>query len=432
MAAMAPGATRRNIVAAAVGSVLEWYDFAVYGYFAPIIGTLFFPSDDPVASLLAAFGVFAVGYAARPVGGAIFGYIGDKAGRKPALMISVMCMGVATFAIGVLPTHAHIGAAAPLALVILRIAEGLSVGGEFTGSIVLLGEQAPPRRRAFYAVWPELGCLTGFLLGSGVGALCSSVLGAERMLAWGWRVPFLLGAMIAVWGILFRRQMTESPVLEGARQKAARVGIHTLLLAHGRLIVRFVALLFVQGIGFYTMFIYAASYLTDRMHVSTARALDINTSSLLVMIAVVLPSAFLSDRFGRKPLLYAATVGIFVLAWPLWWLMHQEDVAAILLGQAGFAALFGLAWGGLPALMSELLPAEARCTGIGIAYNVSIGLFGGTAPLVVTYLVARTANDFVPAYYVMAASAVSFVALLGLPETAGAGPSSSAVENAPG
>src|SRR5215831_16038973 len=214
----APMVARRNVIAGAVGSVLEWYDFAVYGYLAPIIGRLFFPAGDPVASLLAAFGVFAIGFAARPLGGALFGYIGDEVGRKPALLISIVTMGVATFAIGAMPTHDQIGVAAAFALVVCRVAEGLSVGGEYTGAIILLGEHAPPDRRASYAVWPELGCIVGFLLGSGVGAATSTLLGSERMLAWGWRVPFLLGGVIAVWGIAFRRHLTESPALEAARE----------------------------------------------------------------------------------------------------------------------------------------------------------------------------------------------------------------------
>ena len=391
-------AARRNLVAGTVGSVLEWYDFAVYGYLAPIIGTLFFPADDPVASLLAAFGVFAIGFAARPVGGAVFGHIGDRLGRKPALIISMLTMGIATFAIGVLPDHAQIGAAGAVLLVIMRIAEGLSVGGEYTGSIILLAEHAPPDRRGYYAVWPEFGCVIGFLLGSAIGALTSSVLGNERMLAWGWRIPFLLGGVIAVWGIAFRRQMMESPVLERARQKAD-APILAAVLGHWRAIVRLICVVLMQSIGFYVMFIYAASYLTERMHVSTARALDINTLSLVVMLVLLVPSAILSDRVGRKPMLYVVTAAMFALAWPLWWLMHQESFASILAGQAGFAVLLGLAYGTNPAAMSEMLPAEVRCTTVGIGYNVSLGIFGGTAPLIATYLVARTADDFMPAYY---------------------------------
>ena len=410
---------RRNLVAGAIGSILEWYDFAVYGYLAPIIGTLFFPADDPVASLLAAFGVFAIGFAARPVGGALFGYIGDKVGRKPALLISVVTMGLATFAIGAMPTHAQIGAAAAFALVVCRVAAGLSVGGEYTGAIILLGEHAPPGRRAYYAVWPELGCIVGFLLGSGVGAATSALLGSERMRAWGWRVPFLLGGVIAVWGVAFRRQMTESPALEAARGSGDTARPLAGVAVHWRLVARFVAALLMTSVGFYMMFIYAASYLTERMHVSTARALDINTASLVVMLPFALLGAMVSDRFGRKLPLYLATGGAVVLTWPLWWLMNQDSSLAIFAGQAGFGALFALAYGGIPAMMSELLPTQMRCTAIGIGYNLALGIFGGTAPLVATYLVARTADDFMPAYYLIAVSLISFVASLGLPETGG-------------
>ena len=369
-------AARRNVLAGTVGSVLEWYDFAVYGYLAPIIGPLFFPADDPVASLLAAFGVFAIGFAARPVGGVVFGHIGDRIGRKPALIVSVVMMGVATFAIGMIPDHAQIGAAAALVLVILRILAGLSVGGEYTGSIILLAEHAPPERRGYYAAWPELGCLVGFLLGSGIGALTSSALGLERMLAWGWRVPFLLGGVIAAWGIVFRRQMMESPALSRAAQRTGLPAV-VALARHWRAILRLIGLMLMQSIGFYLMFIYAASYLTERMHVSTARALDINTLSLLVMLVLVVPSASLSDRVGRKPVLYVVAMGMFAVAWPLWWLMLQGSFASILAGQAGFAVLLGLAYGVTPAAMSEMLPAEVRCTAVGLGYNVSLGIFGG-------------------------------------------------------
>lgn len=213
-------AGQRTVLAGAIGNVLEWYDFAIYGYFAPIIGTLFFPADDPLASLLAAFGVFAVGYAARPLGGAAFGHIGDKIGRKPALILSVMMMGAATSAIGLLPDHAEIGTTAALLLVALRIAQGLSVGGEYPGSIVFLAEHAPPERRGYLASWPMFGSVGGFLLGSGLGALVSSMLDDAAMHAWGWRIPFLLGALIATGGVVFAGPWTTLESTERRRSPA--------------------------------------------------------------------------------------------------------------------------------------------------------------------------------------------------------------------
>jgi MHS family proline/betaine transporter-like MFS transporter len=206
-------------------------------------------------------------------------------------------------------------------------------------------------------------------------------------------------------------------VVTRARQKADEPIF--AVLGHWRPIVRLICLMLMQSITFYLMFVYAASYLTERMHVSTARALDINTMSLVVMLVLVVPSAILSDRLGRKPMLYVITVAMFALAWPLWWLMHQGTFAAILAGQTGFAVLLALAAGSTPAAMSEMLPASVRCTAVGIGYNLSLGIFGGTAPLIATYLVARTADDFIPAYYAMAVAAVTFIAVLGMPETAG-------------
>lgn len=403
--------------AGTIGSLLEWYDFTVYGFLAPILGRLFFPADDQVASLLAAFGVFAIGYAARPLGGAIFGHVGDKFGRKPAMIVSAVMMGIATLGIGILPVHAQIGTAAALLLVVLRILQGLSVGGEFTDSVVMLAEQAPLDRRGFVASWAEMGGIVGMLLGSGVGALTSSVLGDAAMHAWGWRIPFLLGAVIAVFGVVLRRQLTESPALQHV-ERAAGSPVIVALRHHWRPILRMVCLLLMQGIGFYMVFIYAASYLTEQMHITTARALDINTLALLAMLAGAPVAAIVSDRVGRKPVLYFIVVATCILAWPLWGLMHHQSYALILAGQIGFGLLMGLAFGVTPATMIEMLPTEVRCSGVAIGYNLCFGLFGGTTPLIATYLVARTADDFAPAYYLIAVTFVSFIALLGMPETA--------------
>jgi len=408
---------RRNILSGAVGNVLEWYDFAVYGTLAPILGKLFFPADDPVASLLAAFGVFAIGYAARPLGGILLGHVSDKLGRKPALILSVMLMGGGTTLIGVLPTHAEFGTAAAALLVVLRILQGLSVGGEYPGSIVFLTEHAPPAQRAFYACWPMVGSAAGFLLGSALVAGLTSLLGDTAMESWGWRLPFLLGAVIALCGTLFRRHMSEPAAMTAAKPLDTAPFI-AALRDHWRAILRIIGLSLVNAVGFYLLWVYAASYLTERMHDSTADALDINTLSLVVMMPVVVISAILSDRIGRKPLLYFVALGSLFLAWPLWWLMHHQSFALILAGQVGFAVLYGAGYAGLSAVMVEILPTGVRCSASAMGYNICLGLFGGTTPLVATYLVARTSDDFTPAYYLMAAGLVSLIATFGLPETA--------------
>lgn len=407
---------KRNILAGMTGNVLEWYDFAVYGFLAPILGQRFFPSDDRVASLLAAFGVFAVGYAARPLGGAIFGHIGDKIGRKPSLIISVLAMGMATFSMGILPDYSQIGTAAAFLLIGLRILQGLSVGGEFTGSIVFLAEHAPQGQRGCYAAWSQFGCLGGFLLGSGIGALVSNFLAPQEMQVWGWRVPFLLGAVIALFGVVVRRYMTEPPV-PAEHSHGGRSPVLTVIRGYWQPMLQIVILLLPGSVGFYMIFIYAASYLTEQMHLSTARALDINSINLFMMLLITIPAAILSDRIGRKPVLLCFRLGVLLLAWPLWWLMHQDQFLLILVGQMGFAIFFGISFAVIPATMIEMLPRDIRCSGVSISYNLCLALFGGTTPLVATYLVQRTADDFTPVYYLWAVTVISLAVSLGLPET---------------
>lgn len=409
---------RRNILAGAIGNALEWYDFAVYGFLAPILGRLFFPAEDTVASLLAAFGAFAVGYVARPLGGVIFGHIGDRFGRKISLVVSILAMGFATCAIGFLPDYEQIGALGALLLVVFRILQGLSVGGEYSGSIIFLAEHAPPRRRGLHASWPQFGCLIGFLLGSGVGALTSTILGPDIMNDWGWRVPFLLGVVIVVAGIVFRRNLTEPP---GAARldRAAGAPVVVAVRDHWRAMLRLIALVLFGGVGFYTIFVYMPAYLTEQAHLSAARSLDVNTASLFLMLLLTAPAAMLSDRIGRKPMLFAVAVGAILFAWPLWWMMHQGSFALILAGQMGFALFFAVVFAVIPSVMSEILPPQVRCSGASVAYNLCLGLFGGTAPLVATYLVARLDDAFAPAYYLIAVAFLQLAGLIGMKEMAG-------------
>lgn len=408
---------RKQISAGAIGNTLEWYDFAIYGFLAPIIGKAFFPSEDHLASLLAAYGALAVGYASRPIGSIIFGHIGDRFGRKPALMISVSLMGCATLAIGLLPGHAQIGVAASVLLVVLRCVQGLSVAGEFASSAVLLVEQAPPERRGLVASWVVVGCNAGFLLGSAVAALVSNVVGEEAMAAWGWRLPFLLGAAIAVYAVLLRRNMTESPVMKN--RIATEMPVVEALRGHWRRILRIVCLILPTGVTYFLVFVYAVSYLTDRMHYTTARALDITTLALIVLVAVTPFVGILADRYGRRPVTLFVAIAGFCLTWPLWFAMHQPSLYWILFAQLSFAFINGVGWAMTVPNMVELLPAKIRCSGAGISYNVCLGLFGGITPWLATYLVARTADDNAPVFYVMVIAVISFIAAWRMPEMKG-------------
>ena len=293
---------RSQIYAGAVGNVLEWYDFAVYGFLAPLIGKIFFPAGDPVASLLAAYGVFAVGYAARPLGSILFGHLGDRIGRKPALILSMTMMGSATLAIALLPGHAEIGLSAAVLLLVLRALQGISVAGEYGTSAVLLVERAPADRRGLVGGWVMAACNLGFLLGSAVAAAASTLLGNAAMAAWGWRIPFLLGTAIAVHVLIMRRKLEESPLAAG-REAAATLPVVEALRDHWRVIVQIVCLVMPTAVTFYMCFVYASSFLTERMHVSTAKALDITTLALVLQVVIAPVTGFIADRVGRRPLM---------------------------------------------------------------------------------------------------------------------------------
>jgi MFS transporter, MHS family, proline/betaine transporter len=407
---------RRAIAAGIAGNVMEWYDFAVYGYFAQTIGAHYFPSKDPIASLIASFGVFAAGFLMRPIGGLVFGHIGDRLGRKAALTLSVIAMAVPTFLIGVLPDHAQIGVAASVLIVVLRLVQGLSVGGEYTTSVVFLVEGAAPNRRGLTGSWSVAGAVGGILLGSAIGALITSVLSPEAVHAWGWRIPFLIGLAVGLAGLYIRRRVTEVPMpVAGAPAVSPVV---EAFRTEWRAMLRVAGFNVLNAVGFYLLFVYVVTYLHQVVHVEAARALDINTINMLVLLLLIPAAGALSDRVGRKPLLVASALGTLVLAWPLFWMMHHPSFGIILLGQMGFAVLIGLFLGVGPATMAEVFPARVRCSALSVGYNLALGVLGGTTPMVVTYLLARSHDDLSPAFYLMGAAAVSLGVILTLRETA--------------
>lgn len=409
-------AVRNAILAGIVGNVLEWYDFAVYGYFAASIGRHFFPSEDPAASLIAAFGVFAAGFLMRPLGGLVFGHIGDKLGRNRALILSVLAMAVPTFLIGLLPGHEHLGTLAPVLLVILRMAQGLAVGGEFTTSIVFLVESAASNRRGFVGSWGPFGATAGILLGSAVGSLVSALLPQETIDAWGWRVPFLLGMVVGLAAWLVRRRLPEPPIARTAHDNAKSPILEAFRL-EWRAILHLAALNAFLAVGFYLAFVYGVTWFEDVVGVSTAVAFDINTANMVVLLLTIPVAGALSDRLGRKPLLLISTAGGLLLAWPLFLLMHHVQPSAILAGQFGFTLLVGTFAGVNPAAMAEMLPHRVRCSALSVGYNLTMAILGGTTPMVATYFIYRTRDDLSPAFYLMIAAGISFAAVLGLRES---------------
>jgi MHS family proline/betaine transporter-like MFS transporter len=405
--------TGRVIAAGAIGNVLEWYDFAVYGYFAAAIGRVFFPSQDAVAQVLAAFGIFAVGFFMRPVGGALIGYIGDRFGRRAALTFSVAAMAIPTFLVGLLPGYATLGIAAPILLTGLRMIQGLSVGGEYTTSVVFMVEHAPAERRGLIGATASCGAVGGILAGSATGALLASVMSPEALEAWGWRIPFLLGLVVGLAGLALRRGIRE----EASAKEGKRSPLTEALRDHRLLLLRLAALSVFNSVGFYLMFVYIVSWLQTVDGVAPARALGINTISMAVLLPLMVTMGWVTDRVGRRPVMLAATIFAIVASWPLFWLMHSANPAIVLLGQLGFVLSVGTFCGCQPTVMVEAVPAWIRCTAIALGYNITLGLFGGLSPLVATWLVERTGNDYSPGFMIMAAAVVSFLALLTYKET---------------
>ncbi len=417
-AARTSQATPKTVFACVIGNVLEWYDFTAYGFLATIIGASFFPSGDSFASVLAAFGALAAGYGARPLGSIIGGHLGDRIGRKPTMILCMATMGVSTFAIGVLPTYEQIGVTAAILLVAIRIIQGLSVAGEYSSSSVLLVENAEARRRGFVGSWIACAMMAGCLLGSGMAALSSAVVGDDAMKEWGWRIPFLFGGVIAIIGIVIRRRLTESAAMPGEDEVLA-VPIVSAFKNHWRTIVTIVGINMPISVSYFVLFVYAVSYLTDQMHFTTAQAMDINTVSLIAMTALIPFTGLAADRFGRKAVLYVSLIGTIVAGWPAWYLMHTPELGLVLVGQLLLACLSAAGWALSVPMMVELLPAKVRCTGGGLGYNICLALFGGTTPLIAAYLVERTGDDFTPIYYVMIAAAIALFFTWRMPEMAG-------------
>jgi MHS family proline/betaine transporter-like MFS transporter len=321
-------------------------------------------------------------------------------------------MALPTCAIGLLPGYATLGVASPILLTVLRVIQGLSVGGETTTSIVFLVEHAPERRRALMATVSCGGATVGIMMGSAAGAVLASVMSPAALEDWGWRIPFVLGLLVGVAGYYIRRDMVEEP-----RRTSTRPPLVEAVHGHGWLVARLFGMSVLNACGFFVMFVYIVSWLERIDGVDAARALDINTINMGLQVLVMVATAWLSDRIGRKPLMLTATALCFVGALPLLWLMHHPDPLLIFAGQFGFTLLLGTTWGVQPAIMVEATPPGVRCTVIAIAFNLAMGLVGGLSPLAATWLVASTHQDLSPAFLVMAAAAVTFLSVLSFGES---------------
>jgi MFS transporter, MHS family, proline/betaine transporter len=394
-------------LAGAVGNVLEWYDFGLYGLFAPILAPLFFPAQDRIASLIGAYGGFAIGFAVRPLGGAVLGHLGDRLGRRAVLVFSIVLMGVATTAMAILPTYAAIGVGAPVLLLLIRVLQGFSVGGEYTGSVAYLVETAPGKRRGLAGSVANIGATAGMLLAAGAAAATALLAASPDVQRWAWRIPFLIGGVIAATGYVLRHRLRETGYVPKPSAQKSLPLREAITQAPGAMLL---ALLFTSGYGVvnYLTMIFLPTFAAEFGGVAPEQALQANTAGQALALFVVPLAAWITDRaLPRRTLLIIAFAAEFVVAWGSFALVGHGSVGGVWAAQLGFAFLLALVMSAEPATLAEQFRSEFRLSAYSVSFNLGIGLAGGTAPLVAVALIAATGNHMAPAWYLMLASAIA-------------------------
>jgi MFS family permease len=407
--------TRRSLVAGTVGNFVEWYEFGAYGFFATVIAANFFSSTSTsdTESLIKTYASFALAFFFRPIGAAVFGRLGDRIGRRPTLILVLLLMTGSTTLIGVLPTYATVGAAAPWLLTLVRALQGLSAGGEFGGAVSIMTEFAPKTKRGLYGAWQSLTVALGLLVGAGLAAILATTLSKDALNDWGWRVPFLLALPLGLVALWLRLRLDETPnfarVKEEPQRPADKAEVaKAIALGVGRLMG--------WSAAGYTFLVVMPSYLQATLHATFQQALVATVLANLGFAVSIMPAGWLSDRIGRRPVMATGAALVVVLAFPLMNLLQDKGSSNAAKGIAVFVAglVVGLMAGPGPAMLAEMFPTRARYTGLGLAYSLSNAVFSGSAGLIITELIKRTGNVDIPAYYVAVTSAISVLALLTL------------------
>lgn len=411
----------RAIAAAAIGNCMEWFDFGVYSYVAAIIGKVFFPSGSTTTELLSSFGTFAVAFVARPFGGFFFGPLGDRIGRTKVLAATIMLMAGSTFVVGVLPGYASIGFWAPLVLVIARLIQGFSTGGEYGGAATFMVEYAPNKRRGYHCSWLAFGTLAGFAFGAGLVTIFTVFLSSEAMNSWGWRVPFLAAGPLGIVGVYLRFRLEDTPAfqkLENA-ETLSKSPLREILTRYRRELLIVIGFVVLLNVADYEFLSYMPSYLQHTLHLGEKTGLILVIFIMLIMMVLVVPVGLLTDRIGGKKILTFSCVGFLVLSYPSILMISSGNIPLAIGGLLILGLLLVLLLGAQPSMLPAQFPTRVRFGGFAVGYNVSTSAFGGTAPLAVTWLVAVTHDNAMPGYYLIAAAAVSLVPILMMKRTTG-------------
>ncbi|MFG2331629.1 MFS transporter [Streptomyces sp. NPDC048604] len=424
----APSNLRRIVAASLIGTTIEWYDFFLYGSAAALVfNKLFFPDSDPLVGTLLSFLTYAVGFAARPLGALVFGHYGDRLGRKKLLVLSLLMMGGATFAIGLLPTHAAIGSAAPVLLTVLRLVQGFALGGEWGGAVLLVSEHGDAERRGFWASWPQTGAPAGQLLATGVLSALTALLSESAFLSWGWRVPFLLSGVLVIVGLWIRLSVDESPVFKAALAaaelrkaeagKTEKLPLVAVLRHHWRDVLIAMGARMAENISYYVITAFILVYAVSEAGMSKQSALNAVLIASAVHFAVIPAWGALSDRIGRRPVYLIGAIGVGAWMFPFFALIDSKSFGSLLLAVTVGLVLHGAMYAPQAAFFSEMFATRMRYSGASIGAQFSSVAAGAPAPLIATALLADYGSSTPIALYVIAAALLTVVAIACAKET---------------
>jgi MHS family proline/betaine transporter-like MFS transporter len=411
---------RKAVGAAAMGNLVEWFDYGIYSYVTIYIAMSFFPGGDENANVALTFALFAVAYLVRPLGGTILGPLGDRIGRKRVLALTIVVMSAASFAIGLLPTFGAVGWLAPILLVVARLVQGFATGGEYGGAAAFIAEYAPDKRRGFYCSFLEFGTTGGFVLAAGLVTALQVGLSAEAMATWGWRIPFLIAGPLGLVGLYLRSKLEDTPAFRELeeRHQVSESPLKETLTHHWGPVLTCIGLVLFYNVAVYTILFYMPTYLQSTLGLEATPALLYILGMMIMIMFVIIPVGALSDRVGRKPLIVTSCVGFIVLGYPAFMLLAMGTVLGTVAGLVILGLLLVLLLGTMSATLPALFPTDVRYGGFSIGYNLSTSIFGGTAPFVLETLVVSTGNNAMPGIYLVVASLISMVAVIAVAESA--------------
>lgn len=405
---------RKAVAATAIGNMMEWFDFGVYSYLASTIGKVFYPDSSPTVQLLAAFTTFAAAFLVRPLGGLVFGPLGDRLGRRNVLAATMIMMAMATFALGLIPSYATIGIWAPVLLFVARLVQGFSTGGEYGGAMTFLSEYSPDKRRGFLGSWLEFGTLSGYVLGAGIVTVITTVLSDAEVVGWAWRIPFLVAGPLGVVGLYLRMKLDETPAYErmSSSDPKEKPGEFRGIVVHQwRAMLVCIALVLAFNVTNYMLTSYMPSYLKAVLGYSETHGLILVLAVMVAMMVAVTFLGRLSDRVGRRPIVFTGCVLLIVFAFPSFLLVQVGSVTAVL-GGVALQGLMLLCFNSvMPSTLPALFPVEVRYGALSIAFNLSVALFGGTTPLISQGLVAVTGSKIMPAALLVVAGVIGAVGI---------------------